>query len=373
MSGAAMDAANNIVVTTDGAELDGVAVTGAGPTIYYFDSQGSADAIFTGSPTPTQFASEAQLAGASASAGDLDADTAGNLYASIFNGTIQKIWKIPAAGFGSATDMVAVANSTNLDEIEVDAKNSRLILSYADTFAPPTVEDIVTIPLTASGATPTVLVPEATLQAVIATLPGYTDAVTDDVNIYDMTVQSDGDIIVSHGFTSSLAPNGSLLRVTETGTVSVFATSDSIKTAAIAQIAGLTPGAVNIGSVKVECMTGDRIFIHCEFTSADAQLPPFMGVLDANGGNLKVLATETQFSDDTDAGLAAFTGASPAVTGATYFNMDGKHGDMAANDDYYFYRQQSGSTTASGLGNAVLVLKNINAFLIAGVDNWSIY
>jgi hypothetical protein len=361
--------------TTDQAEFDGVAVASSEAQVYLFDSTFTYDGLFqyTGTLPPTVFATEAQLAGASASAGDLDADDT-NLYTSIFDGSRQRIWRIPHTGFGGAVEMVDSTVSANLDEIEVDRANNRLLLTYSDTFgAPPApfTEDIVTVPLNATNATPTVIATEAALEVALATIPGYADDTSDDINVFDFTVQSDGDIIASHGFSSNRQINGSLLKITSTGTVSVFRTADQIITAA-----GANPATVDIGSVNVEALSDDQILIDVRFSSDIAQLDQFVAVVSADGTSQKMLATDAQLTSDPDVTTSLVpSGQTLAHSFApNSSSMDGKGGDVAGNDDYYFYRQGASAGTAPE--NAVLRLTGIHDFLnptITAVPNWNLF
>lgn len=351
--------------TATGGEFDGVAVTPDAATIYLFDSVSQMDGILKyASSTVTAFATEANISGGTGSAGDLDA-SATNLYAMIFDSgdARNRLWNIPAAGFGSATEMIDSTGSltVNLGQIEIDDDNSRLVVAYNDAFGAAT-ENIVTVPLAAVNATPTTLVTETALEAVLATVTGYVDDTSDDVNIFDLTVQNDGDIIFSHGFSSNRQINGSLLRVTDTGTVSVFRTADQIITAA-----GADPNLVDIGSVNVEALSADEILIHVQFSSATATLDPFIAVVSADGSTQTMLATQTQLAGDTDVTTAL-------VPAAQFlFRMDGKGGDVAANDDYYFYRQAT-ATTQPATENAVLALVGVRAFLNgASVNDWSAF
>lgn len=346
----------------DNVEFDGVAVTPSASTVYVFDSVGTFDGIFT-SVGPAVFATEAQLSGGgtSASAGDMDAD-ANNIYVGIFDGSKQRVTRIPHTGFAGAAEMVDSSGilSVNIDEINVDAKNSRLMMNYNDAFGA-AAEDIVHVPLNATSAAPTLLATEAQLETALATIPGYVDDTTDDINVFDMAVQSDGDIIVSHGFSSNRQVNGSLLRITETGAVSVFRTADQIITSA-----GADPAAVDIGSVNIVRLSDDQILIHVQLSSNNATLDPFMAVVSADGASQVQLATRTQLASDPDASAIV-----PA--GQSLFRMDGKGGDMAANDDYYFYRQSNFSGTAAE--SAVLKLTGVRAFLngASSVDAWALY
>jgi hypothetical protein len=358
--------------TTNQAEFDGVAVASSEAQVYLFDSIGTFDGLFqyTGTLPPAVFATEAQLAGASASAGDLDADDT-NLYTSIFDGSRQRIWRIPHTGFGGAVEMVDSTVSANLDEIQVDRANNRLILNYNDAFAAVPSEDIVTVPLGATNAIPTVIATEAALEVALATIPGYADDTSDDINVFDFTVQSDGDIIASHGFSSNREINGSLLKITSTGTVSVFRTAAQIITAA-----GANPATVDIGSVNVEALSDDQILIDVRFSSDIAQLDQFVAVVSADGTSQKMLATDAQLTSDPDVTTSLVpSGQTLAHSFApNSSSMDGKGGDVAGNDDYYFYRQGASAGTAPE--NAVLRLTGIHDFLnptITAVPNWNLF
>lgn len=364
LSGAAIDSLNG---ASTNAEFDGVAVIPNESAFYVMDSIGTMDGIFT--PTgPAVFASEAQLSpNTNVSAGDLDAN-ATSLFVSMFDSTAAKqtIWRIPHTGFAGAVNMVdsSGTQTVQMKEIEVDTDNSRLIISYNDAFGAVT-ENIVHVPLTASAATATQLVSEADIEAVLATMTGYTDDTTDDVNVHDMTVQPDGDVIISHGFSSNRQINGSLLRITETGTVSVFRTADQIIASA-----GALPSSVDIGSVNVESLSDGMILIQVNFTSASGILSPFIAVLSADGTTQYALATEAELMNDASVTPTLM----PA--GQFLFRLDGKGGDVAADDDYYFYRQ---SVSGTGLAeqNAVLrltgVRARINVITASAAANWSLF
>ena len=314
-------------------EFDGVATKPDGTVHYFVDSISTFDGIFT-SAGPAVFASESQLStNTNFSAGDMDAD-ANNLYVSMFDSTAakQSIWRIPHTGFGTAAKMVDETGSTsvNLDEVSVDSKNSRLIINYNDSFAPATVENIVYVPLTATLATPTLLVTEAALEAALATITGYADDTLDDINVYDMAVQSDGDIIASQGFSANRQVNGSLLRITDTGTVSVFRTGDQIITAA-----GGNPALVDIGSVNVYRLQDDRILIHVNAVSG---IDEFIAVVSADGTSQIQLVTDAQLTADSSVTVSLVPAGQSICHNGARSAMDGKSGDVAANDDYYFYR-----------------------------------
>ncbi|MBI1292280.1 hypothetical protein GC173_13745 [bacterium] len=355
-------------------EPDTLAVSPDGNTLYLFDSQSGIDQIYSynlASPpvtTGTSFATEADLAGGNASAGDMTSD-ANAVYSSNFNGTKQIIWRIPYAGFGSAVQLVDSTGTVtvNMDEIAVDSKNSRLAISYNDAFSAAT-ENIVTIPLAAVNGTPTTLATETDLETALAGIAGYVDDTADDLNIADMTVQTDGDVIVSHGFSSNRQINGSLLRVTETGTISVFRTADAIITAA-----GADPGTVDIGSVSVSAIPAsagassqDQIVIFVPFSSATGVLAPFVAVVSADGTSQRQIATDAQLLGHLPSGEAtALTN-----TGTTFFRFDSKSTiALDANGDAYFYRQAASSSTDL-TANAVLKLSGIVA---SPVRDWTSY
>ncbi|MBX7244176.1 MAG: hypothetical protein K1X53_01680 [Candidatus Sumerlaeaceae bacterium] len=307
------------------AEFDGVAVIPNESAYFFFDSIGTNDGVFKGdASTTTVYATEAQIsANTNASATDMDAD-ASNVYIASFDSTSGKVnmWRSPHASFGTAVNMLDQVSTVavNIDEIEVDAKNSRLLLSYGDTFAPATPENISYVPLTATAATPTILCTEAALEAQLATVTGYVDDTSDDINMFDMTCRSNGDIIVSQGFSSNRQVNGTLLKITETGTVSVFRTGDQIITAA-----GGNPAAVDIGSVNVEALSDGKILIHVQFTSSNAALLPFIAVVSADGASQRSLGTVTELGGD-----ASVVSSGIIPSGQTLFFMDSKGGDVAA-------------------------------------------
>lgn len=346
LSGSQIDSING---TSTNAEFDGVAVAPNASVFYVFDSIGTFDGIFT-SQGPAVFATEAQLSGGGgASAGDMDTDSSGSLYVSTFDGSRQRIWKIAPTGFTGAVEMVAAGSAVQLDEIEVDEANNRLFLTYNDAFGA-TAEDVVHVPLNANAATPTVLATEAAIEAALANIPGYGDDTLDDLNITDLTVQNDGDIIIAHGFGSNRQVNGSLLRITPAGAVNVFRTADEIIAAA-----GVDPSTLDIGSLNVEALSDDQILVHVQFTSSSNVFPPFICVVSANGTSQRMLATESQLRGDSSITSTL------VPDGQFLFRMDGKGGDVAANDDYFFYRQSTSGGTAAE--NAVLRLTGIRQLL----------
>jgi hypothetical protein len=346
---------------SDNVEFDGVAVAPDESSIYVFDSVSSYDGIFETASGAAVFATESQLTfgGTSASAGDMDADSS-NLYVSVFDGNKQRISRIPHTGSSGAVEMVdsSGVGSVNIDEVSVDTKNSRLIMSYNDAFGA-AAEDLVYMPLNATNAVPTVLVTESQIEAVLSGINGYVDDAADDLNMFDIAVQSDGDVILSHGFSSNRQINGSLLRVTETGSISVFRSADQI-----IQSAG-DPASVDIGSVNIVALSDDQILIHVQFSSNNNLLEPFIAVVSADGTTQVKIATQSELASDPDA-------AAIVPSGQTLFRMDGKSGDVAADDDYYFYRQSSFNGTASQ--SAVLRLTGIRALLdSSSVEGWHLY
>lgn len=345
------------------AEFDGFVSTDDGATQYLFDSDGGIDGIlrYTGG-TLSVFGTEAQVSGGtgSGSASDLDVDADGNLYALVFDGSINVLWAVPPAGFGSAVSMVAAGSSVNMDEIAVDRKNDRVMIWYSDVFGA-VAEDLAYVPVGANAATPTVLATEATIEVALATHPDYVDDTANDLDPMDMCVLSNGDVILSHGFTSGNAVNGTLLKVTETGIASMFLTSNDLIT-----MAGADPSLVNIGNVRVEALSTDEILVHVVFSSDNAQLAPFIGVLSSDASTLTMVATEADLESDPD-----ISGSSTIIpSGLTIHNMDGKGGGVDANDDYYFYRQNGPAT-----GNAAFKLAGIRTYLntVSSVDSWEMY
>lgn len=354
------------ITTATGVEFDTIAVTPDGGTVYLFDSVGTFDGLLAFDGTNVSiFATEAQLAAGSASAGDLAADDT-NLYTSIFDGTDQRIWRIPhAGGFASAVNMVdeTGGNSDNMDEIAIDSKNDRLVISYNDAFEGVT-ENIVHVPLNGTAVAPTLLASETDIEAVLATIPGYEDddPSRDDLNITDMTVQSDGDVIFAHGFPSTRPINGSLLRVTETGTISVFRTAADIKTAA-----GVNPADVNIGSVQVAALPNDEILILVSFSSDNAALDPFVAIVSEDGTEQRKVATQSELTS----GLTAQEQSDLIFTGQGLFRFDSKASlGIDSNGDLYFYRQGGSNTALSE--HAVLKVSGVTAVELSA-DQWHLH
>lgn len=325
------------------AEFDGFTVDPSGATIHLFDSISGFDGLLrvTGG-TASVFATRNQLAGSSASASDFTAG-ADHVFINVRgSGGTRHIWAFPhsATDFDTdATRLVAITGpSDEIEAIAADDKNERLILGYNE-FQGIGLEKIAHVPYTAEDATPTDLADQATLQAAIATIPGYTDATTNAVDIIDMTVQSDGDIIFSQGFASNHPINGSLLKVTETGTVSVFRTAADIKAAA-----GVDPGTVNIGSVSVAALPNDEIFIVVTFSSNNATLDPFMAVVSEDGSTQRHVATQNELYGALTP--AEQTGIAPS--GDSFFFFDFRHNvGVDASENIYFHRQANDRSVAT--------------------------
>ncbi len=348
--------------TNTGVEFDGVAVRSDASIFYIFDSEGGADHLlrWTGSGSPTVFATEAQLdavGGTNASWNDQDVDDANVLYLLLAGNTFQEIcYRVPGDDFTNAVQMIADPDVDEASEIEVDEKNSRLIVAYNDAFSTPGPafgEGLGFVPLNATNASITEIASEAQIETTMSGMTGYVDDVTNDLGIMDMAVQSDGDIVFSHSFAASDQLAGSLFIVDENGTnVNVFASADDIITAA-----GGTPASDDIGNVRVEALTMDEILIHVVFTSGT--LEPFIGVFQPDGTGFQMLATESAVYADSDL----------TSLGVSSFNMDGKNGDVDGNDVYYFYHQGITNTDS-----AVIRMDGIRAFLTtSSVGNWSVY
>ena len=220
------------------AEPDGVAPTAnIGSTLIYFvDSEGGADHVvrWDGSSLSV-FATTAQLdavAGTNASFNDMTCDSNGVLYIVLSGQGYQEIiWRVPGDNFTNAVQMMADPDVDEAAEIAVDETNTRLIVAYNDVFGTPGPafgEGIGWIALNSTGATVNEVATEAELQAVVNAIPSSTSG---DVDPVDVAVQSDGTVLVSHGFSSSLEENGSILKIASGGGVTLFASAATLITA----------------------------------------------------------------------------------------------------------------------------------------------
>jgi len=356
-------------------EPDGLAVSPNGQYVYLMDSISAYDGYIVkdGANSFARLATEAQLyvpiVGApSASANDTGAD-ATHVFINIFTSSSDRcnIFRVPhgtlTANFAAnAVRMVNDAGSIAKVQIAADGKNSRLFLFNTDTFIQTTSEDIFHVPYTANDATPTAFVTETDLENAMRTA-GAASALTnasdrdtlDDVNITDATVQTDGDLILAHGFGNSSALltsafSGTLLRVTETGTVSIFRSAANIKTAA-----GYLP-SVNIGNIGVATMpagiAGGSVLIVVTLTSDEVNSPGFVAVVSGDGATQRLVATRLQLQGALSG--AAATGAVTGGTGPganTLFAFDAKFTfPVDANGDLYFHRQgTSNNDEANGI------------------------
>ena len=321
------------------AEPDGVAPTSNTETvrIYFADSEGGADHVvrWDGSSLSV-FATTAQLdaIGASnASFNDMTCDSNGVLYIVLAGQGYQEIiWRVPGDNFTNAVQMMADPDVDEAAEIAVDETNSRLIVAYNDVFGTPGPafgEGIGWIALNSTGATVNEVATEAELQAVVDAIPSSTSG---DVDPVDVAVQSDGTVLVSHGFTSTLEENGSILKIAYGGAVSLFASAATLITAG-----GADPTAVDIGSVHLDVLSDDRVLAHVAFSSNNGILEPFIALGSADGSTWQVLATQSDFLADTDITGYPFTDIS---------SLDGKHGGVDGNDDYWFHLQDPDNDNA---------------------------
>ncbi len=315
------------------AEPDGVAPTSNTATtrIYFADSEGGADHVvrWDGSSLSV-FATTAQLdavGGAYASFMDMTCDSNGVLYIVLSGQGYQEIiWRVPGDNFTNAVQMMADPDVDEASEIAVDETNTRLIVAYSDIFGTPGPafgEGIGWIALNATNATVNQLATEAELQAVVNAIPSSTSG---DVDPVDVAVQSDGTVLVSHGFTSTLEENGSILKIASGGGVTLFASAATLITAA-----GADPATIDIGSVHLDVLSDDGVLAHVAFSSDDVTMEPFIALGSADGTSWQVLATESQVLADTDLAGYPLTDIGNA--------LDGKHGGIDGNDNYWFHLQ----------------------------------
>ena len=339
------------------AEFDGVAVTSniSSTLIYFADSQSGWDAVNRWDGTNlTLFATEEQLDPhnvapntPNASFYDMTCDKSGVLYLLIGGTGYQEVlWRVPGDDFSNAVLMMAIPDINEAAEIAVDETNSRLVVAYNDFYGVPGPsfgEGIGYVPLNATNASVTQLASEAELQAVINAIPGSTSG---DIDPYDVTVQSDGTVLVSHGFNSNAEETGSIIKVSAGGGASLFASAATLITAA-----GADPAVVNIGSVHLHTLSDDRILAHVAFSSNNTTLEPFIAAGSPDGSTWQVLATQSQILADPD--MAAFT---------SIGDLDGKHGNVDGNDDYWWHQQTP---------NGIVKMTGISAS--SSVDNWALY
>ncbi|MCB2155655.1 hypothetical protein KQI84_12280 [bacterium] len=354
------DAAAAVTGSGGAAEFNGIVSNSAGTTQYIFDSISAMDGILSyTSGSAAVFATESELSGgASASAGDMAIDAAGNVYCLMYDGTANRVWQIDPAGFATAATDMVLDSTGDLGKIAVDEKNSRLMIMNSFFHAN---HDLQYVALTASGATPTVLATEATLQTALSAHPDYVDATTNAFNPIDIAVQSDGDVIFSQGYSSNQgALGGTLLRVTETGTADILITSNDIITGV-----GADPNTYGIGNMFIDVLSDDSIIVYNVFSSDDVNFPNFVAVVAADGSSVTPLTNIDEMALDSDV-VAAGTALIPS---GNLFYFDGTPGGVDGNDDFYFTRQGTSN------GNGALKLSGIRSFLDGGsnVDNWNMY
>ena len=309
----------NDLGTAGTAEPDGVAVTADSTTLYTFDSVSTAvgdQLIDWDGVVSTVIASEATIGGGqSVSENDLTIDAAGNVYAllrwNVASVNRTHLVKVPGGNYGAAVEMVDPALLAGANRIAVDEKNDRIIIGYTSTFG--TMDDIAFVAMTATNATPTTLVTGAQLSTALG-LAAATDA-----DLSDITVRSDGSIIFAHSFASSTDLAGTLLQITETGSISTFSPSSLLLEAA-----GYDPGTVNIGNVHLVTLPGDKLLALVPFLTTGSQA--FIAIGNAAGTYWNLVATEGQLLAD---------GAIPANTIESFIPEGGGFAVDGSNNVYW--------------------------------------
>jgi SMP-30/Gluconolactonase/LRE-like region len=221
-------AIDNDAVSGTNLEIDGVAVSADGNTMYFFDSDSSRDGLMkydVVGNTVTEYVTEAQIESglgttSGASCDDLALDAAGNVYA-IFRSPSSQSFVVRVPSAGTVEQMVTTAAGTDVGCLAVDETNNRLYLSYdiyGDDGSISTDEPISYVALNATSATPTELASETSLRAALD---------NEDVEISSITVQSDGSVLAVQSWGASSDTDGDIIKITSTGTVSKFAESSA--------------------------------------------------------------------------------------------------------------------------------------------------
>lgn len=342
-------------------EIDGVASNAAGTIQYIGDSIGTFDGVarWNGSAL-TVFGTEAQIEAptspASVSFADMTCDAAGTLYICYAGNPsfTERIRRIPSDNIANIANMVTTADATEVTEIAVDETNSRLILGYNDFNNPGGItvsfgEGIGWVALNATDATVNEIASKTELQAALDTVAGGAN----DLDIQDVAVQSDGTVLATHGFSSGNNSHGTILKVDPLGNSSVLISGEQLINAL-----GGDGSAVDIGQVELQVLNDDKIFVHILFSSNTASFDGRIAVGSPDGTNWVTIVTHTQILADSD--LSSLT--SP-------INMDGKHGNIDSNENYYFYDQLNNAIGAT----AVIKMTGLRSVLTASVDNWNLY
>ncbi len=339
-------------------EPDCVAVSPDGTTVYSFDSASNQDSIVKydiGTTTLTTFVTETELTDAagggtpSVSMGDLDIDSAGNLYVYCRtpSGSDYQLFKIDPSA-----NITVMADSSSLDGLQaiaVDETNSRIVLSFSDTFATSAAQDVKTLPLNAVNGTPTTLAAEAAIQAAVT--PNSTE-----IEPIDLVVLSDGTIIYVNGYnTSAGEARSDILQISPAGAVSMFLDSSTILT----QL-GATPGTDTLGRVFVEAFDNDKVFIGMTTAgSGTTALDDFFGIASADGSVFEILISE----DD----LLALSGVPAGMQDIQFSASD--FGPEVDSDNNIWWASQA----ASGFGVFKLSGFDVNVVGPLNADNWSMY
>jgi hypothetical protein len=334
-------------------EPDCVGVTHDGTILYTFDSHYENDSLIRKnltSGTLTTIATEAEImtaagiaGSASVSGGDLVVDSSGAVYLLFYCSTDghSHIIKFTGDNFATAVRMNAVGEADDVLAIALDETNSRLVFYVNGVFNASATEDIRYFALTDTDATATVLAAEADL---LAALPSG-----DELDMNDLTVQSDGTIIVSNGFYPNGSDDGTLLRVTTAGAVSTFLSATDLVAAG-----GGASGSDFYGNVHLQAMSTDQILIVPDRVSSGFETSLLMAEYD--GSLLRLVATETDVETDAD------------MTGYTPINLQG-HGLEALPDDTIYWASQEYSSVS---GDAIIKLTGLDTESL-GVENWDIF
>lgn len=333
------------------AQPDGVAISPDDSIIYTFDSTGTVDGLVKfESNTLSNVASEADIealnGGSGASQHDLAMGSDGTLYfAGRTGGQTFGTFAIaiPGGDFSQARVMTSGEPAQGLNRLVVDEANNRLLVGYFTAFS--NNGQIAFLPLDADGATPTDLVSAEDLFNALPDPDGETE-----IDMTDFTVQSDGTIIYAHGFSSDNNGGGTLLRITSTGLISVFATPAELILAA-----GGDPATTNIGNVHLTTMSDDRVVAFVPFVSDGATIEPFIAISSPNGSNWKVVATESSIEADPD---VPDTGDIMSIDGG---------GLTVDSQDNVYWSVQSGDSIDH------IILMGGARQSVNSVDNWTIF
>jgi hypothetical protein len=299
------DAEINAATSAGGPSEPNSLATEDGETIFFGDSQSDNDAVIRWqNGTITVYATESELVtaagagGSGASIDDLDTDSSGTLYGKFRHsgggGNMDFVARIPSPN--TVELLVNDVNGVGIASIEVDKANDRLIMAFSDNFDPGTAEDIAFVPLGATDATPTVLATEASLAAATG---------DSDIGLDDITVQSDGTVLVNNPFPAgSPGPgDGDIIAISPAGAVSLFAeAADLIAPTGF----GGTP---QLNTFSMDVLPDDRVVIYHSSSTGPGE---FFAIGLADGSAWGLLSDEATYLADSDISAAGGTDLSEA-------------------------------------------------------------